>query len=1150
VTFESSRPKPAHLILDVTGYFRQRDRLTNPQRPLALAVAVAALVLSGTTAVASFIPQWQQTWSSSGISSSGDPLVARELSDGSRLVVTSTAVAVRYDANGGVLSQVALAPPFFIPFQVQNGNVTLLPSVVTVDPAGVIFVASTSDLSGSATIGDVWLTAYDAATGAALWPSPAVFDGTIHKRDRPTQVIVGPDGNPILIGTQGNGVFAAKFDRTNGARIWGPFVGARGGSPRADVTPAGDVVIGFNFAGLPSSPSQIAIFRLSGTDGSEIGSPILRGTGVTFSDDYTLRGLRADGNGDIVLDESKSSTREILKLSGSSGSVLWGPIAEPDSTASFIGIEITPAGNVVLGTQGNLVLSLTEYVGTGGVLWGPISLPIDSVSNSTPHTRFVVAPDSSILAAAWGNSSGSYQLETFKVSTAGSPVWGPKIGPGTYGGDLRPVLAATSQGGAVEAVSVSAGMQAIELDSATGNPLWGPNGFVATIPVYGRIWDSTQAPDGSVYVLGQATFPTTGTQWVTIKYDRATGAVLWGPKYYSSFQTPYSVRTDASGNAFVAGYDTNSPGTAIIKYAAADGSVLWSTILPSGGDVRGLAVDANGDVGVLDVDAKLTKLAGSNGATLWGPVGGTGAFGDFLAVTASGDFIACDNRPGGSVSHWGTTKYSGSTGSVIWGPLLMGSASLSGDFVEDAVTDPAGGVIVTGDALDVNGSHMTTIRYAANGTVAWGPVTVSGAQSGVAYAVALDSSGDVFVTGEDSGGFATLKYRGSDGAVLWGPTYFTAPSGRPSSARALALDGGGNPIVAGTAYNESWAKDIVLVAYDGATGAQNGAPATIDGPRSHDLPIHDLVVKGTSAVVAGSAQSFLTAAFDITGGIVCDPNDPIPVASANPAPACEGETVTLTASGYPGATYSWTGPNGFSSSLQSPTFPATPAAAGTYSVAIQAYGCSLPGASVYVSVGHAISSAITVSLANGTASVPDAGPGALYVWSLTNANLTSSNGGRSITFTYSASTPQVSFLVTISNAAGCSETGTLTVPVQGFFTVAPCRLVDTRLSGFTPLSANTSRTFSVAAQCGIPPEATAIAVVPVAVAPGASGDLRLYPAGAPLPLTSALNFDAGRTRASNAIIGIVGSQISVQCDMAPGSTATTDFVLDVYGYFR
>jgi len=52
-------------------------------------------------------------------------------------------------------------------------------------------------------------------------------------------------------------------------------------------------------------------------------------------------------------------------------------------------------------------------------------------------------------------------------------------------------------------------------------------------------------------------------------------------------------------------------------------------------------------------------------------------------------------------------------------------------------------------------------------------------------------------------------------------------------------------------------------------------------------------------------------------------------------PICTGGTVNLTASSFAGATYAWTGPNGFSSSAQSPSIAhATAAASGTYTVIV------------------------------------------------------------------------------------------------------------------------------------------------------------------------------------------------------------------------
>jgi Lamin Tail Domain len=65
---------------------------------------------------------------------------------------------------------------------------------------------------------------------------------------------------------------------------------------------------------------------------------------------------------------------------------------------------------------------------------------------------------------------------------------------------------------------------------------------------------------------------------------------------------------------------------------------------------------------------------------------------------------------------------------------------------------------------------------------------------------------------------------------------------------------------------------------------------------------------------------------------------PTPTA-LNDGPLCEGATLQLTATTVAGASYSWTGPNGFTSSLQNPAIPSAPAAAaGTYTVTVN--GCT------------------------------------------------------------------------------------------------------------------------------------------------------------------------------------------------------------------
>jgi hypothetical protein len=125
----------------------------------------------------------------------------------------------------------------------------------------------------------------------------------------------------------------------------------------------------------------------------------------------------------------------------------------------------------------------------------------------------------------------------------------------------------------------------------------------------------------------------------------------------------------------------------------------------------------------------------------------------------------------------------------------------------------------------------------------------------------------------------------------------------------------------------------------------------------------------------------------------------------------------------------------------------------------------------------------------------------------------------------------------------------------GLYSLAPCRVLDTRNpngpSGGPILTANSSRSFPVAGTCGVPTTARAVAITMAVVSPGDQGDIRLYPAGTPPPLTSAINFRAGVIRAGNGIIPLgTSGQMSATCDMPVGSAGATHFIVDVYGYFQ
>ena len=76
--------------------------------------------------------------------------------------------------------------------------------------------------------------------------------------------------------------------------------------------------------------------------------------------------------------------------------------------------------------------------------------------------------------------------------------------------------------------------------------------------------------------------------------------------------------------------------------------------------------------------------------------------------------------------------------------------------------------------------------------------------------------------------------------------------------------------------------------------------------------------------------------------------------AASNGPLCEGATLNLTTPTVSNASYSWTGPNSFTSSLQNPSIPnITSADAGMYSVTVSVSGCSSAAGSTSVVINPA-----------------------------------------------------------------------------------------------------------------------------------------------------------------------------------------------------
>jgi hypothetical protein len=204
-----------------------------------------------------------------------------------------------------------------------------------------------------------------------------------------------------------------------------------------------------------------------------------------------------------------------------------------------------------------------------------------------------------------------------------------------------------------------------------------------------------------------------------------------------------------------------------------------------------------------------------------------------------------------------------------------------------------------------------------------------------------------------------------------GPNGFTSSEPNPSHPNATAADAGAYSVTVTTIVygctSAAGTTNVVVNPSPATPVATNGGPYCVGGTISLSTP----TVSGATYDWSGpgdfsSSQQNPTrvttsAAFGGTYSVYVRVNG-CPsaagktnvvvnvVSASNDGPYCPGRTISLFASFVSGATYAWTGPNGFTSSLRNPTISnVTAAAAGTYYVTASANGCLSSAGSTFVS---------------------------------------------------------------------------------------------------------------------------------------------------------------------------------------------------------
>jgi hypothetical protein len=351
--------------------------------------------------------------------------------------------------------------------------------------------------------------------------------------------------------------------------------------------------------------------------------------------------------------------------------------------------------------------------------------------------------------------------------------------------------------------------------------------------------------------------------------------------------------------------------------------------------------------------------------------------------------------------------------------------------ITNATSPPVDSTYETTNANDTMIAKNASWKYLDNGSNAgtgWRATSFNDASW---------SSGNAELGYGDGGEATTLSY-GSDPNNKYITTYFrksftvSTPSDYTSLILDLVRDDGAVVYLNGTeVYRTNMPTGTITYTTVASAAVINADESTYFNTTFSSSGL----VSGTNVIAVELHQNAVTSSdisFNLQLRGVRSPCTPpsAPTAGGN-TPVCAGSTINLTASTISGATYSWSGPNGFTSTLQNPSITnSTVAMSGTYSVTATVGGCTssagtkaitVNGTSAPTAGGNTpVCAGSTINLTANTIS------GATYSWT-GPASFTSSSQNPSRTNATTAMSGTYSVTATVGGCTSAAGTKTITV---------------------------------------------------------------------------------------------------------------------------
>jgi large repetitive protein len=810
--------------------------------------------------------------------------------------------------------------------------------------SAIQIVGSTASSTGIATSGaykttlgsaDGFLASFSNSTGQRVWATyfgdnlnPDLISTVLDANNGRTYIGANafgtytfPAGNYQTTGTSSRKIVIASFNTGTGAIVGGTYFGAISGSINKIIQgPGTDLYFTCNPAG--SGYATPGAYETTGSSGF-IGrfrpnlDTLVWGT---YYGGSSINSISKDNSSNLYICGHTSAT------TGIASTVAYQTTNNGTPNAFLVKFNdcLTPlqpdsiSGSLkACANTGGFVYSITPVSGATSYTWsGPAGSSVTSGQGSTSAT-FSFGTNPGNISVTANNACGAGGAQTMAISF-NTPIGNPTI----FGSLLKVCQGSTHTFAATASGTFSA-----------NDPVWNwsaPVGASIATPTSSSTSITFGTTSGNVQVTVTNACGTTAPAIRAITVDLSSiTPVITGPQFVCQNQTGVQYSTVASG------FTPTWAGLSGATFTSTQGQPTASFNFTTGGVVSLQATNTCGTVGTTFFNPTIITSTPAQPGTISGP---TTLCANQSNVTFSVPAVPQTNTymwsfPAGVVlvSGAGTNSFTvnwGTISGVVNVVAQNGCGNSTSRQLSVSVGNAAPGAI-SGTTSVCQGSSNTYSISPVSGATSY-TWTLPGGWSG------SSTSNVIVATAGVSGGTISVVANTGCGASSPSTQSITVTSGI-----AAPTAGSNGPICAGTNLN------LNASTVSGATYSWTGPNGFTSTQQNPTLPNAQTNASGTYSVIAihGSCSS---AVATTTVTVNAAPSTPT---AFNNGPLCAGSTLQLTSVGVGSGSIVWSGPNGFSASMQNPQIlNATSAASGMYSIFTIASGCSSAVANTVVTI--------------------------------------------------------------------------------------------------------------------------------------------------------------------------------------------------------